>query len=329
MVQSADSRNPRIRVGFCVIPSRWENDGMQLVYLDEVGETGAFVSHDDKRYNTSPVFGYAGFVIPEGSAREFSQRFVQAKRMLFKTEIEQAGNSSQWEKKGSEIFKESNILRYPQHLRVFAGLVGRLVSLGGSLFYYVDEKPMGTPKQTDLDPEAREYDAMRETANRLARHADSHGQNALIFMDQVNEKQRATRVQQMYAHMFSRGASHEEMVRLVEPPMHLDSKVSANVQFADWVAACVSAGANYQLVRNSRHGWIAESILPRKLHRAFTHESKLHFYNRALEDIVHSRLFSSRRPLFVPPQGQYVPDRDRLEKIHQIVAARQKRSGRV
>lgn len=38
---------------------------MLIAYIDEVGEAGAFISKDHKRLNTSPVFGYAGFVVPE------------------------------------------------------------------------------------------------------------------------------------------------------------------------------------------------------------------------------------------------------------------------
>ena len=35
---------------------------MLFAYIDEIGEAGAFISKDHKRFNTSPVFGYAGFV---------------------------------------------------------------------------------------------------------------------------------------------------------------------------------------------------------------------------------------------------------------------------
>ena len=38
---------------------------MLIAYIDEVGEPGAFVSYDHAKFKTSPVFGYAGFVIPE------------------------------------------------------------------------------------------------------------------------------------------------------------------------------------------------------------------------------------------------------------------------
>ena len=30
---------------------------MLIAYIDEVGEAGAFISKDHKRFNTSPVFG--------------------------------------------------------------------------------------------------------------------------------------------------------------------------------------------------------------------------------------------------------------------------------
>ena len=38
---------------------------MLIAYIDEVGEAGAFISKDHKRFKISPVFGYAGFVVPE------------------------------------------------------------------------------------------------------------------------------------------------------------------------------------------------------------------------------------------------------------------------
>lgn len=43
---------------------------MLIAYIDEVGEAGAFISKDHKRFNTSPVFGYAGFVVPEQGLKD-------------------------------------------------------------------------------------------------------------------------------------------------------------------------------------------------------------------------------------------------------------------
>ncbi len=278
---------------------------MLLAYIDEIGETGAFVSRADKRFNTSPAFGYAGFVVWAEQARRFGQIFTEEKRKLFASEIAASDHPSQWEKKGSEIFHRTTLQRFPQQVRVFNGLVRRLRSLGGQLFYYADEKQCGTPKQTGLDTDARESAAMRETLNRLARHADEQDQHLLVMMDQVNEKQRVARMPTMYAHMFSRAGEFEEMKRIVEPPMHIDSAVSSNIQFADWVAACVSRAIDYQLIESSEYGWVTGS----KLHAVrglFTHNSKVHLWHRSIGDIHHSDLFQRERPLYPDVRGQTV-----------------------
>lgn len=60
---------------------------MFLAYIDEVAEPGAFVSKQDRRYNGSPAFGYAGFVIRDDRVRDFSRIFSTSKRKLFWHEI--------------------------------------------------------------------------------------------------------------------------------------------------------------------------------------------------------------------------------------------------
>lgn len=261
-----------------------DNVEVLLAYIDEIGETGAFVSRSHPRFNTSPAFGYAGFVIAAERARQFGQIFTEEKRKLFAIEIAASTKPAQWEKKGSQIFHQTTVDRYPQQLRVFNGLVHRLRSLGGHLFYYADEKPCGTPKQTKLDTVARESAAMRETLNRLARHADEQGQHLLVLMDQVNEKQRVERVPAMYAHMFGRPGDFEEMKRIVEPPMHLDSAVSSNIQFADWMAACVSRAIDYHLSASSQYAWITSGKVD-AVRGLFTNNSKVHLWHRGVSEV--------------------------------------------
>lgn len=296
---------------------------MLLANIDEVGETGAYVSRDHPRYNTSPAFGYAGFVVPAAEARRFGAWFTQEKRKLFRTEIERNETPDQWERKGSMIFHESTVDRYPQQIRVFGGLVRRLRGLGGSLFYYVDEKPIGTPRQTSLDTDSREPVAMKESLNRLARHAESRERHLLVLMDQVNEKQRIDRMPKLYAHMFSRSSEFEEMKRIVEPPMHIYSAVSANIQFADWVAASISRAVDYQLVENSEHAWITGSALD-ALRGSFTNESKLHLRNRSVADIHHSELLARGRPLFPTVTGHRVSAAMPEEALRKLRAAVEK-----
>lgn len=283
----------------------WHDQVMLLAYIDEIGETGAFVSREDARYNTSPAFGYAGFVVDEQDARSFGQAFTEQKRRVYATEIAASSHPSQWERKGADLFRPATVERYPQQIRVFNGLVRRLRVFGGRLFYYADEKPIGTPRQTELDTVTRESAAMRETLNRLARYADEQGRNLLVMMDQVNEKQRVERMPTMYAHMFGRSGQFEEMKRIVEPPMHIDSAVSSNIQFADWIAACVSRAIDYQLVDGSAHAWVAGSTVD-AVRGSFTHESKVHLWHRSVDDLHHSSIFRRERPLFPTTNGTRV-----------------------
>lgn len=277
---------------------------MLLAYIDEIGETGAFVSRDDPRFNTSPAFGYAGFVIPEDRARQFGSIFVQEKRALFGTELAAATNPGQWERKGAGIFRPHTHTLFPQQIRVFKGLVRRVTALGGKLFYYADEKPIGTPGQTRLNTEERETAAMRETLNRLCRHADSHEANLMVLIDQINESQRAKRLPNMYGHILSRAAERHEMLRVIEPPMHVDSVLSANIQFADWIAAAITRAIDYHLIESSLYSWIPSELAA--LRGTFTFESKIHLHQRSVEDITHSSILSTTRPLFAAVQGQRV-----------------------
>jgi hypothetical protein len=273
-----------------------------LAYIDEIGETGAFVSRDHDRYNTSPAFGYAGFVIPENGARRFGAHFTEEKHVLFRNEVAQAEHPGRWEKKGASIFRPDTYAKYPQQLRVFNSLVRQVRSLGGHLFYYANEKPLGTPKQVQIEPAERERLAMSETLNRLARYADERKSNLLVMIDQINEKTRAERLPIMYGHIFGRAADYREMHRIVEPPMHVDSKLSSNVQFADWIAACLTRAIDYQINPDSPYKWITEQKAIPAVRGAFTHESKVHWWQRSITDLHQSSVFDSTRVL-QPPAG--------------------------
>lgn len=247
---------------------------MLLAYIDEIGEPGPYVAKDHPRFNTNPVFGYAGFVIPESSARRFGQIFTAEKRRVFASELRGVENPGRWERKGSDIFTPDAWRRYGEQIRVFRGLINRLAELSGHVFFYAEQKEVGTRKQVRLSDEQREASAMRESVNRLCRRADNCGENLLVLMDQINEKQRAARVASIYAHIFSRAQEFREMNAAIEPPMHIDSALSSNIQFADWIAASVSRAIDYQLERGSRYDWVPQA-LGSHMHHRITYESKL------------------------------------------------------
>jgi len=145
----------------------------------------------------------------------------------------------------------------------------------GNLFYYVDEKPIGTPGQTHLDTAVRERLAMHQTLDRVGTHAEKTGNNVMVIIDNYTGKTRNKRVSSMYAHILGRTAEHPEMRRIIEPPMHVDSSLSSCMQFADWVAAAVTRVVDFQLVRSSQYAWVPERMGDAMAHKV-TAESKLH-----------------------------------------------------
>lgn len=268
---------------------------MLLAYIDEIGEPGPYVSRDHKRFNTSAAFGYAGFVIPEETARKFGAIFTAEKRRTFANELQEVDNPGRWERKGSDIFTVDAWKHFKYQIRVFRGLVTTLAALKGKIFFYAEQKEVGTRRQVHHSDQERESSAMQETVNRLCRYANGRNENILILMDQINEKQRAARVAEIYAHIFSRAQDFPEMRAVVEPPMHIDSALSSNIQYADWIASAVGRAMDYQLDRGSKYAWISEA-LKGHMHQRITYESKLRFWQSSLPDLNHFDVFKGERP---------------------------------
>ncbi len=133
----------------------------------------------------------------------------------------------------------------------------------------------------------------------------------------------------MYSHILGRAGDCPEMRRIVEPPMHIDSQLSSGIQLADWIAASVTRAIDYQLVEHSRHAWVMKAPQLKAVRRTFTHESKLHLYNRSVKDIVHSHLFRRDRPLYPTVNGSRLSSHLDPDVVRRMRAAaeRSPRSG--
>lgn len=273
---------------------------MLFAYLDEIGAPGPFIHPTHKRFSDSPAFGYGGFIIPAENARKFGAFFASKKKEFFSPSIPEGEDPGQWEKKGSDLLYARVYEERRQNLRLLGSLISKLRQCDGHLFYYADEKPVGGRKETNCGPVEmldREKHAMKEALNRIARHADENNQNVMVMMDQINEKARKQRLADMYAHIFGRASHFEEMRRILEPPMHIDSKLSSNIQFADWVCALVKRSTEYQLVEDSRYSWIPEANQLIAARGAFTYNSKLHLFERVTPDLHHSEIMNRNRPV--------------------------------
>lgn len=279
-------------MGSCVIGG----PTVLIAYIDEFGHPGPFISSDHKKYGHHPVFGFAGFIIPAHNAREFSAYFKRERDALFKPLLEQSESPNQFEKKGNEFFSTGSMNNNPGYSRVFRSILKKLYRLEGKLFYYGDEKLVGTVKQTDTTSAETAQAALKESINRICRHAHVANQDVLIIADSITDKTRREMAAQMYAHIYSRSTTHIEMRRIVEVPLHIESKLNTNIQFADWICAAISRASHYQLARDSEFAWAAK-LFGDDFHGHFTHESKLHTRVNEAE-VHHSELFQETRPRF-------------------------------
>ena len=209
-------------------------------------------------------------------------------------------------------------------------LLARISSnYGGNLFYFVREKPIGSPgqvwgKNTDNNwenkREERTLDCLSEAINRLCRHAEHEDQNILLFQDMINEKQRFQQVRRSYAHIYSRIKEHQEMLRILEAPAYIDSELSTNIQCADWVTALIGRACDYQLVLNSSYRWVADSFFS-DLHGGFTYESTLQFHRRSIDNIHHIGILDRARPHLDSLTGMSPENLSRLQLVHARASA--------
>lgn len=266
---------------------------MLVAYIDEFGHDGPFIDKSHAKFHHHPVFGYAGFILPASATREMGAIFKRERNTLFKAEVASSSTPNQYEKKGNEYFSTGSIESFPSHARVFKGLLKQLYRRDGQLFFYGDEKPVGTVKQTGQPSRTTVQNALRETINRICRHADDLSSDVLIIADSITDKTRREIAAQMYAHIYHRSGTHMEMRRAIEVPLHIESKLNSNVQFADWICALTARASDYQLIRDSEFTWAGKQF-GEATYGHFTHQSKI----RTLEgttDIHHSALFNTDR----------------------------------
>ena len=287
---------------------------MLIAYIDEFGHVGPYIEEGHSKFGQHPVFGYGGFILPASQARALGASFKREKTNLFKTEINLSTTPHQWERKGAEYFTTGSIESRPEQVRVFKALIGQLRGYGGKLFYYGDEKARGTLKQTGRSATEVMHDALRETINRICTYAESAAEDVLILMDAFTDKTRQELAARQYAHIYSRRRA--EMRRIVEAPLHIESKLNSGIQMADWICGLIGRAAHFQLVADSQFYW-APSKFRTSLQNMFTFESKLHLlYGK---EIHHIDLFKEESHRHSPMPSNTIGAR--VENIHAVYAA--------
>lgn len=244
---------------------------MRIVYLDEFGHIGPFISRDDAKYKTHPVFGFGGFCLPAEKVRSFGSFFQSLKSDLLAWEISRSGvHPGRWEKKGSSLMTTANIERYPEVTKAIKRILARLDKDGGQVFFYGQVKPLGAT--TDESSRNRYDHVMIQTIKRLGWADGRHG-STMIILDEVDDNSRLEAMAAASGFMFgSRDGRH-----LIEPPMQVESHLYPTVQCADWICGLLGRVTAYlsDPVQYADYGW-AHRIFGERLASVSISKSKVH-----------------------------------------------------
>ena len=114
---------------------------MHLAFLDEFGHCGPYVARNDARYNQSPVFGLAGYVIPHHEARNFATFVLKLKSTMLASDLAKVKkHPATWEKKGNALITTGNIRKYAHIREGLSRFLNELYKRNGQIFWYGREK---------------------------------------------------------------------------------------------------------------------------------------------------------------------------------------------
>lgn len=225
-----------------------------IVYLDEFGHVGPYLSVDHPIYKTHPVFGLGGFVLPIEEVRPFSSFFFNLKQNLFedydipkaRQEAKEKGESfklSTWEKKGSKQYSVTNLKHYTKYLtRSTYRFINQITDRGGFLLYVGEAKL----KEIEKHDAQRVYmSSLKEIIKRLDDEFKNQDAQFLIFMD---DSESSTNIVKNAIYEMHQNGKYQ----LIEAPVQVDSKLYQTIQCADWLCAIYGKLAFYEVEPDSK-----------------------------------------------------------------------------
>lgn len=206
-----------------------------FAYLDEFGHIGPYIGRAAPKYNESPVFGLAGFVLPSQEERGFGTWFFQRKCELLAFEIERSGrHPALWEKKGASLYTVTNVVRYAELRRLTNRLFNKIEALGGFVFYVGIGKTAAPGKHNPNRLYARVFlEAIKRIDGFCAEDRDPP-ENFVLILDEHD--QRSALIAEATRSMYAR---YDRRRCLIEPPFHVESHRYQTLQAADWIAGLV------------------------------------------------------------------------------------------
>ncbi|MCO6553272.1 MAG: DUF3800 domain-containing protein [Gilliamella sp.] len=229
-----------------------------IVYLDEFGHIGPYISADHPKHKTHPVFGLGGFVIPICEARSFSSFFFNLKQNLFsnydipkaRKDIEKDGGNfqlSMWEKKGSKQYSVTNLKNYKNEItRSTNRIINKITDKGGFLFFVGEAKNKKIERHNSLTVYTS---CLSEIIKRLDDEFKNKNAYFLIFMDDNEDS--ANLVKKAIYDMHQK-----KKYQLIEAPVQVDSKLYQTIQCADWLCSIYGKIAFYDIEPESKPDYI-------------------------------------------------------------------------
>lgn len=224
-----------------------------VVYLDEFGHVGPFLSRGHAQHKTSPVFGFGGLMLPVEAVREFAIYFYRLKCRLLRFELERQDQPAyRWEKKGAQLYTVQNVGKY-RELRASTGrLLNQIRKVGGYVIY------AGECKSTDVDTH-RATDLFRRQLLRLIRIADhfcsARSATFLVLLDeqQAGNLWREHNMEACTRAMFE--DANEKCRTLIEPPIQGESHLFQTLQCADWICGLIGRLCAYRVAPDQYQDW--------------------------------------------------------------------------
>jgi hypothetical protein len=211
-----------------------------VVYLDEFGHIGPFISRSHAKHNDSPVFGLAGMLLPAESVREFAIFFYQLKCNLLGWDLKNKNPKHlpayQWEKKGSAVYTVPNVQNYIELRKATNRLLNKIHDFGGYVFFTGEHKIIDPTQHDSTETFKRQ---LLQTIRKLDRFCSAEKSTFMVLLDeqQAGDEWRECNVEACTLAMFEDPS--EKLRTLVEPPLQGESHLFQTLQCADWICGLV------------------------------------------------------------------------------------------
>ena len=212
-----------------------------IVYIDEFGHIGPYISKDDPKHNDSPVFGLAGYIIPASEVRGFGTWFFNRKCQLLDWEIKQSGkHPAVWEKKGSALYTVKNMKKYPEIIRNMHRILNKIQKIGGNVIYVGVEKRKVAEDNNSSGLYIGLLNEIIKRLNNFCAELEDKDARFLMIMDEHELREHLlTKVaQSMYN-------PADPRPHIIEPPFQAESHRYQTIQASDWIAAVIGRISAY------------------------------------------------------------------------------------